>query len=80
MDIDADCSFSQFLLLANKDQNQSGRTKLDKERLKLCLSEVVCQLNCSCLSFFFDLLIANVGAVSLNAVLFLGLGDCRPAS
>uniref|UniRef100_A0A665X9R8 Otoferlin n=1 Tax=Echeneis naucrates TaxID=173247 RepID=A0A665X9R8_ECHNA len=33
-------SFSQFLLLANKDQNQSGRTKLDKERLKLCMSEV----------------------------------------
>uniref|UniRef100_A0A3Q3RF31 Otoferlin-like n=1 Tax=Mastacembelus armatus TaxID=205130 RepID=A0A3Q3RF31_9TELE len=31
---------SQFLLLANKDQNQSGRTKLDRERLKLCLSEV----------------------------------------
>uniref|UniRef100_A0A3B3D4A8 Otoferlin b n=1 Tax=Oryzias melastigma TaxID=30732 RepID=A0A3B3D4A8_ORYME len=31
---------SQFLTLANKDQNQSGRTKLDKERLKLCLSEV----------------------------------------
>uniref|UniRef100_A0A3P8NTC6 C2 domain-containing protein n=1 Tax=Astatotilapia calliptera TaxID=8154 RepID=A0A3P8NTC6_ASTCA len=33
-------SFSQFLSLANKDQSQSGRTKLDKERLKLCLSEV----------------------------------------
>uniref|UniRef100_A0A672HCD7 Otoferlin n=1 Tax=Salarias fasciatus TaxID=181472 RepID=A0A672HCD7_SALFA len=32
--------FSQFLSLANKDQNQSGRTKLDRERLKLCLSEV----------------------------------------
>uniref|UniRef100_A0A672HCY4 Otoferlin b n=1 Tax=Salarias fasciatus TaxID=181472 RepID=A0A672HCY4_SALFA len=31
---------SQFLSLANKDQNQSGRTKLDRERLKLCLSEV----------------------------------------
>ncbi|KAM7376197.1 hypothetical protein PAMP_005940 [Pampus punctatissimus] len=30
----------QFLLLANKDQNQSGRTKLDRERLKLCMSEV----------------------------------------
>uniref|UniRef100_A0A669E6U9 Otoferlin n=1 Tax=Oreochromis niloticus TaxID=8128 RepID=A0A669E6U9_ORENI len=29
-----------FLSLANKDQSQSGRTKLDKERLKLCLSEV----------------------------------------
>uniref|UniRef100_A0A3Q1H831 Otoferlin n=1 Tax=Anabas testudineus TaxID=64144 RepID=A0A3Q1H831_ANATE len=34
------CSFSQFLSLANKDQNQSGRTKLDRERLKLCMSEV----------------------------------------
>uniref|UniRef100_A0A672ZSG3 Otoferlin n=1 Tax=Sphaeramia orbicularis TaxID=375764 RepID=A0A672ZSG3_9TELE len=34
--------FSQFLSLANKDQNQSGRTKLDRERLKLCISEVVC--------------------------------------
>uniref|UniRef100_A0A672ZQ55 Otoferlin n=1 Tax=Sphaeramia orbicularis TaxID=375764 RepID=A0A672ZQ55_9TELE len=32
--------FSQFLSLANKDQNQSGRTKLDRERLKLCISEV----------------------------------------
>uniref|UniRef100_A0A4W6EXD7 Otoferlin n=1 Tax=Lates calcarifer TaxID=8187 RepID=A0A4W6EXD7_LATCA len=31
---------SQFISLANKDQNQSGRTKLDRERLKLCLSEV----------------------------------------
>ncbi|XP_041828567.1 otoferlin-like [Melanotaenia boesemani] len=31
---------SQFLSLANKDQNQSGRTKLDRERLKLCLGEV----------------------------------------
>ncbi|KAF7670051.1 hypothetical protein LDENG_00084550 [Lucifuga dentata] len=31
---------SQFLSLANKDQNQSGRTKLDRERLKLCLAEV----------------------------------------
>uniref|UniRef100_A0A671Z419 Otoferlin n=1 Tax=Sparus aurata TaxID=8175 RepID=A0A671Z419_SPAAU len=29
-----------FLALANKDPNQSGRTKLDRERLKLCLSEV----------------------------------------
>lgn len=36
-------SFSHFLSLANKDQNQSGRTKLDKERLKLCLSEMVCR-------------------------------------
>lgn len=31
---------SQFLSLANKDQNQSGRTKLDRERLKLCMAEV----------------------------------------
>ncbi|PWA29795.1 hypothetical protein CCH79_00007974 [Gambusia affinis] len=31
---------SQFIALANKDHNQSGRTKLDRERLKLCLSEV----------------------------------------
>uniref|UniRef100_A0A672ZSN8 Otoferlin b n=1 Tax=Sphaeramia orbicularis TaxID=375764 RepID=A0A672ZSN8_9TELE len=31
---------NQFLSLANKDQNQSGRTKLDRERLKLCISEV----------------------------------------
>ncbi|KAF3700952.1 Otoferlin Fer-1-like protein 2 [Channa argus] len=31
---------SQFLSLANKDQNQSGRTKLDRERLKLCMSEL----------------------------------------
>ncbi|KAK1875482.1 Otoferlin [Dissostichus eleginoides] len=30
---------SQFLALANKDQNQSGRTKLDRERLKLCMAE-----------------------------------------
>uniref|UniRef100_H3C510 Otoferlin n=1 Tax=Tetraodon nigroviridis TaxID=99883 RepID=H3C510_TETNG len=29
-----------FLSLANKDQNQSGRTRLDKERLKLCLLEI----------------------------------------
>lgn len=34
-------SCSQFILLANKDQNSSGRTKLDRERLKLCMSEVV---------------------------------------
>lgn len=33
--------FSHFILLANNDQNQMGRTKLDKERLKLCVSEVV---------------------------------------
>ncbi|TMS21639.1 Otoferlin [Larimichthys crocea] len=31
---------SQFLALANKDQNQSGRTKLDRERLKLCMADV----------------------------------------
>ncbi|XP_028250804.1 otoferlin [Parambassis ranga] len=31
---------SQFLSLANKDENQSGRTKLDRERLKLCMAEV----------------------------------------
>ncbi|KAG7261736.1 hypothetical protein CRUP_023723 [Coryphaenoides rupestris] len=31
---------SQYLSLANKDQNQSGRTKLDRERLKLCMAEV----------------------------------------
>ncbi|CAJ1074494.1 Hypothetical predicted protein [Xyrichtys novacula] len=31
---------SQFLELANKDQNQSGRTKLDRERLKLCMAEM----------------------------------------
>uniref|UniRef100_A0A8C7CX32 Otoferlin n=1 Tax=Oncorhynchus kisutch TaxID=8019 RepID=A0A8C7CX32_ONCKI len=32
--------FSQFLTLANKDQNQTGRTKLDKERLKSCMREL----------------------------------------
>ncbi|KAJ3613666.1 hypothetical protein NHX12_019912 [Muraenolepis orangiensis] len=31
---------SQYLALANQDQNQSGRTKLDRERLKLCMAEV----------------------------------------
>ncbi|KAG7229088.1 hypothetical protein INR49_013029 [Caranx melampygus] len=31
---------SQFLSLANTDQNQSGRTKLDRERVKLCMAEV----------------------------------------
>uniref|UniRef100_A0A8C7F4K3 Otoferlin n=1 Tax=Oncorhynchus kisutch TaxID=8019 RepID=A0A8C7F4K3_ONCKI len=31
---------SQFLTLANKDQNQTGRTKLDKERLKSCMREL----------------------------------------
>uniref|UniRef100_A0A8C9U5C9 Otoferlin n=1 Tax=Scleropages formosus TaxID=113540 RepID=A0A8C9U5C9_SCLFO len=33
-------SCSQFLTLANKDQNQMGRTKLDKERLKFCMREL----------------------------------------
>uniref|UniRef100_A0A674DQC0 Otoferlin n=1 Tax=Salmo trutta TaxID=8032 RepID=A0A674DQC0_SALTR len=32
---------SQFLTLANNDQNQTGRTKLDKERLKSCMRELV---------------------------------------
>ncbi|XP_072313080.1 otoferlin-like, partial [Eucyclogobius newberryi] len=31
---------NQFLSLASKDQNQSGRTKLDRERVKLCMAEV----------------------------------------
>lgn len=44
------CSFSQFIALANKDHNQSGRTKLDRERLKLCLSEVVSLLSCRLLN------------------------------
>lgn len=35
------CYSSQYLALANKDQNQSGRTRLDRERLKLCMAEVV---------------------------------------
>uniref|UniRef100_A0A3Q2XW12 Otoferlin n=1 Tax=Hippocampus comes TaxID=109280 RepID=A0A3Q2XW12_HIPCM len=29
----------QFLVLANTDQNLSGKTKLDRERLKLCMAE-----------------------------------------
>ncbi|XP_066536247.1 otoferlin [Hoplias malabaricus] len=33
-------SCSTFLSLANKDQNQAGRTKLDRERLKLCMQEL----------------------------------------
>uniref|UniRef100_A0A8C6MI69 Otoferlin n=1 Tax=Nothobranchius furzeri TaxID=105023 RepID=A0A8C6MI69_NOTFU len=33
----------QFISLANKDQNHSGKTKLDRERLKLCLSESIGQ-------------------------------------
>ncbi|XP_061750148.1 otoferlin-like [Nerophis ophidion] len=31
---------SQFLVLANTDQNLSGKTKLDRERLKLCMCEM----------------------------------------
>ncbi|KAL2098893.1 hypothetical protein ACEWY4_005373 [Coilia grayii] len=31
---------SQFLNLANKDQNQAGKTKLDRERLKFCMREL----------------------------------------
>ncbi|XP_007257471.3 otoferlin isoform X1 [Astyanax mexicanus] len=31
---------SNFLELANKDQNQSGKTKLDRERLKSCMREL----------------------------------------
>ncbi|XP_035279805.1 otoferlin isoform X6 [Anguilla anguilla] len=31
---------SRFVTLANKDQNQAGRTKLDRERLKSCMREV----------------------------------------
>ncbi|XP_061094120.1 otoferlin-like [Conger conger] len=31
---------SRFLTLANKDQNQTGRTKLDRERLKSCMREL----------------------------------------
>uniref|UniRef100_A0A8C1TP00 Otoferlin n=1 Tax=Cyprinus carpio TaxID=7962 RepID=A0A8C1TP00_CYPCA len=33
-------SCSRFVTLANKDQNLSGRTKLDKERLKSCMREM----------------------------------------
>ncbi|XP_059354554.1 otoferlin-like isoform X8 [Carassius carassius] len=33
-------SCSRFVKLANKDQNLSGRTKLDKERLKSCMREM----------------------------------------
>ena len=38
------CNFkphSRFVTLANKDQNQTGRTKLDRERLKSCMRELV---------------------------------------
>ncbi|XP_072546416.1 otoferlin isoform X2 [Salminus brasiliensis] len=31
---------SNFLELANKDQNQAGKTKLDRERLKSCMREL----------------------------------------
>ncbi|KAG9347678.1 hypothetical protein JZ751_005251 [Albula glossodonta] len=31
---------SRFVSLANKDQNQAGRTKLDRERLKSCMREL----------------------------------------
>ncbi|XP_046873889.1 otoferlin-like [Hypomesus transpacificus] len=31
---------SQFVSLASKDQSQNGKTKLDRERLKLCLTEL----------------------------------------
>uniref|UniRef100_A0A673HGI5 Otoferlin-like n=1 Tax=Sinocyclocheilus rhinocerous TaxID=307959 RepID=A0A673HGI5_9TELE len=30
-----------FVTLANNDQNQTGKTKLDRERLKLCMQELV---------------------------------------
>uniref|UniRef100_A0A672RKG2 Otoferlin n=1 Tax=Sinocyclocheilus grahami TaxID=75366 RepID=A0A672RKG2_SINGR len=33
-------SFSTFVTLANNDQNQTGKTKLDRERLKLCMQEL----------------------------------------
>ncbi|XP_041832172.1 otoferlin isoform X8 [Melanotaenia boesemani] len=33
-------SCSRFVTLANKDVNQSGRTKLDRERLKSCMREM----------------------------------------
>ncbi|XP_026088621.1 otoferlin-like isoform X6 [Carassius auratus] len=33
-------SCSRFVTLANKDQNLSGRTRLDKERLKSCMREM----------------------------------------
>ncbi|XP_058879672.1 otoferlin-like isoform X5 [Acipenser ruthenus] len=31
---------NRFVTLANKDQNQTGRTKLDRERLKSCMREL----------------------------------------
>ncbi|KAL2082435.1 hypothetical protein ACEWY4_022253 [Coilia grayii] len=31
---------SRYVTLANKDQNQAGRTKLDRERLKSCMREM----------------------------------------
>ncbi|XP_054474149.1 otoferlin [Anoplopoma fimbria] len=33
-------SCSRFVILANKDLNQAGRTKLDRERLKSCIREM----------------------------------------
>lgn len=32
---------SRFVTLANKDVNQAGRTKLDRERLRSCMREMV---------------------------------------
>lgn len=32
---------SRFVTLANKDVSQAGRTKLDRERLKACMREMV---------------------------------------
>uniref|UniRef100_A0A7N6BSD7 C2 domain-containing protein n=1 Tax=Anabas testudineus TaxID=64144 RepID=A0A7N6BSD7_ANATE len=34
------CISSRFVTLANKDVNQAGRTKLDRERLKSCMREM----------------------------------------
>ncbi|XP_066563265.1 otoferlin isoform X1 [Amia ocellicauda] len=34
------CGCNRFVTLANKDQNQTGRTKLDRERLKSCMREL----------------------------------------
>ncbi|XP_053565469.1 otoferlin [Bombina bombina] len=34
------CSCFRFVTLANKDNNQNGRTKLDRERLKSCMREL----------------------------------------
>lgn len=32
---------SRFVTLANKDLNQAGRTRLDRERLRSCMREMV---------------------------------------